>query len=348
MLTFIRTCVSFFFVLYFIPAGLGALTLPCQRMSLRFVGGFSLSLVIFELLMLVFHASGGSFRLMVLLWCVLCGIFSIWGLWRRKKSSPLPEVSHISRRSDWMEWLLIAVVLLGIAAITLNTVLNTTYKNWDDQTYCANAVATWQTDAINRYTFYSGKWVQPFYLIKYIVAGWPNYSSLLAVLSGIHPAIIFRTILPLFEIPAAFAIIWLLLRHFFPNSRKKCLLGLLFYLLFVLAASENMSGVSSEWWLVVSCWTGKALSFNIVTPVVLWLLFELESQTDSQQRRAYWIALSFVCAASCTIAATMFMVLPVELGIWGIFYLYRTKRWREIWNFCLCVAPSVICALLTL
>lgn len=348
MLVLIRTCAAFLFALCFLPAGLGALVLPERRPALRLITGFSLSLVLFELLMLLFHATGGSFRLMVVLWCAVCGAGALLGLWRRKRTVPRPAVRRDRRRLDWMEWVLLAAVVLAVAAVTLNTVLNTTYKNWDDQTYCANAVATWQTDAINRYTFYSGKWVQPFYLMKYILAGWPNYSSMLAVLCGLHPAILFRTLLPLFEIPAAFAVVWLLLRHFFPASRKKPLLGLLYYLLFALAVSEKISANTNEWWLLVNCWTGKAISFYLVTPVVLWLLFTLEEQTDARQRRGCWIALFFTCAASCTIAATMFMVLPVELGIWGLFYLWRTRRWREIGNFCLCAAPAVVCALLTL
>lgn len=342
----IRACVALFFMLALVPAGLGQLVLPGRDRALRFVCGFSLSLVVFEVLMLLFHAVGGSFRLMVALWSLGCGGAALVGLWRRRRQGRLPAAPF--RRPDWAEAVLAVVILAAVAVITLNTVLNTTYKNWDDQTYCANAVSTWQTDAIMRYTFYSGKWVQPFYLKKYILAGWPIYSAVGAVLTGLHPAIVYRTVLPLFEIPAAFAIVWLLLRRFFPRSRKKALLGLLYYILFLLAVSEKMSGVCSEWWLLVSCWTGKALSFNIATPLVLWLLFRLEDETDPGGRRACWVALFFVCAASCTIAATMFMVLPVELGLWGLFYLYRTRRWREIPHFCLCVAPAVVCALLTL
>ena len=148
-------------------------------------------------------------------------------------------------------------MVLAVAAVTLNTVLNTTYKNWDDQTYCANAVITWQTDVINRHTFYSGRYVQAFYLPEYTIASWPIFSALLAVLSGLHPAVIYRTLLPLFEIPAAFAIIWLLARRFFPASRKKAWLVLLYYLLFTLAAAEQIGTVSSEWWLVVNCWTAR-------------------------------------------------------------------------------------------
>lgn len=345
MLTFIRTCAALGFALWFIPAGLGRLTLPGQQTALRIAAGGALGLVVFELLTLPFHAAGASFRVMVALWCALCGAGAAAGFWRQRRR-PAPPRRPL--RPDAAELLLAAVVVLAVAAVTLNTVLNTTYKNWDDQTYCANAVITWQTDVINRHTFYSGRYVQAFYLPEYTIASWPIFSALLAVLSGLHPAVIYRTLLPLFEIPAAFAIIWLLARRFFPASRKKAWLVLLYYLLFTLAAAEQIGTVSSEWWLVVNCWTGKALAFHIVVPLVLWLLFLLEDTPDPARRRAVWAALFFVCAASCVVAATMFVILPVELGLWGLFYLWRTRRWGEIRQFCLCAAPAVLCALVTL
>ncbi len=73
MLTFIRTCAALGFALWFIPAGLGRLTLPGQPTALRIAAGGALGLVVFELLTLPFHAVGASFRVMVALWCALCG-----------------------------------------------------------------------------------------------------------------------------------------------------------------------------------------------------------------------------------------------------------------------------------
>ena len=69
MLTFIRTCAALGFALWFVPAGLGRLTLPGQPTALRIAAGGALGLVVFELLTLPFHAAGASFRVMVALWC---------------------------------------------------------------------------------------------------------------------------------------------------------------------------------------------------------------------------------------------------------------------------------------
>lgn len=341
----IRVLVSFFFVLLLVPLGIGYAILPKQQRMLQFICGFAASLTVFEVVMLVFHATGASLRLMVLLWCVACLAGVVCGFLQKKKGY---RWALRKERLDGVEALLSVLVLLAVMAVTLNTVLNTTYVNWDDQTYCANAVSSWQSDLVNRLAPHSGTIRPAFYDKKYAIAGWPIYSSMLAVLSGIHPAIIFRTLLPVFEIPAAFAIIYLLLHEIFPQSRKKVLLGILYYIFFSLAVSEKMGGNCSEWWLFVNCWTGKALSFNIVVPLVLWLLFRLEKEQDAQIRRAYWITLFLVGGASCNIAATMFMIFPIEVGIWGLFYLYRTRRWKDIYRFGLCALPTVMCALWTM
>lgn len=341
-----RVCLAFFFAVLFVPFGMGKALIRKQGVLLSFICGFAASLLYFEILMLIFHALGASFRVMVWLWSLPCGLTAAYGLFQSMLNNNFIETQ---KKGSWdaISIVLLAVVLFLTVGITLNTVFNTTYVNWDDQTYVANAVGTWQTDQVNRVAPYSGSTRAPFYDRKYVIAGWPIYSSMLAVLSGIHPAIIFRTLLPLFEIPSAIGIIYLLLKELFPKSQRKTLLGVLYYIFFALAVSEKMGGNCSEWWLFVNCWTGKALSFNVVIPLVLWLLLRLEKEPVGKTRTAYWITLFLVSGAACNIAATMFLILPIEIGTWGIFSLYRTRRWSDIWKYALSAAPAVLCAIVT-
>ena len=62
----------------------------------------------------------------------------------------------------------------------------------------------------------------------------------------------------------------------------------------------------------------------------------------------FWKLLFLVCFAACLIAASLFMIVPLELAIWGMFYLFRTKRWKDTWKFALCSFPTVACALLVM
>ena len=335
-------------VLFIIPYGMGCILIKSKELCLTWMGGFFVSLCAFEVLALIFHAVYGSLHVMVILWCMSCGSLACLGFFRGKKpDNPLSKIAF----SDWSrtEKILLLLVAILILLQTLNNVLNTTYRNWDDETYCANAVGSWYTDKVNRCAPQSGIYRNAFYDKKYTLAAWPIYSSMLAVLSHVHPAIIYRTVLPLFEVPFAFFIIYLLLRHFFSNNRSAALLGLLFSQMFIFVAAEN-SSISKEWWRVANCWTGKALSFHIISPLILWLLFRIESEQSTVERNKLWYVLIAVCGASCLIAASMFMTVPLLLAVWGIFYLLRIKNTRnllsEFIRLVICAAPTTLCAII--
>lgn len=191
--------------------------------------------------------------------------------------------------------------------------------------------------------------LQPaFYEAPYNIASWPVYSSMLAVLTNIHPAIVFRTILPLFEIPLAYYIAYQLIRIFWKENREKALLALIYFQLFTLLAAEHMPQTSGEWWFVVNCWTGKALMTTVMTPLILWLLIQVEeNQKGGASTDAIWRTLLFVCWSGCFISASLFFVVPMELALWGGLYLVRSKRWRDFPKFVLCGLPTLFCALVT-
>lgn len=341
------TAVLLFVVFAVLPLGIGKLLVGGQETKLTMLGGLFAEFCLFEVLAMVFHVTMGSLRIMTVLWSAACIALAVWGYLRAKRHT-MPRLVTCAECWDQMEKVLLAAVILVVALQTLNTVLNTYYGNWDDETYCGTAVTSWYTDTVNRYAPSTGALQRPFYNDKYVIASWPVFSSMLAILTGVHPAILFRTILPLLEIPLAYWIAYQLLRLFFQSSRKKALLGTFYYTIFVLMAAESMNGTSGEWWLVVNCWTGKALTASIMTPLILWLLIRLEEAADPEQRCSLWRALLFVCWSCCFVSASLFFVVPLELALWGGFCLLRTRRWPDVLRYLVCGLPTVFCALITL
>ena len=339
--------VALVLVLGILPFGMGNALLGGKNLSLTMLCGLFASFCVFEALAVPFHATLGSLRLMTVLWCVICGTMALWGLWKFRYGVR-PERSSMERWTRTQK-LLLVVAIAFILLQVLNTLLNTYYGNWDDETYCGTAAASWYTDTVDRYGPNSGVLQPAFYNEKYNIAAWPVYSSMLAVLTGVHPVILFRTVLPVFEIPLAYYIAYLLLRFFWPKARGKALLGLVYYVLFTLLVAENMPQTSGEWWMVVNIWTGKALTNAIMIPLILWLLVRLDQcRQDTVAQRTLWKVLLPVCWASCFISASLFFVVPVELLLWGGFYLIRTRRWADISKFVICGLPTAICALVTL
>lgn len=334
----------FAMVLLVVPLGMGLALTGGKDLRLSVMSGLFASFLVFEVLAMFFHAVMGSLRLMTVLWSAACGALAVWGYWKACHARRAPRLPAL----PWnrAQAALLAVAVAMVALQTLNTVLNTFHGNFDDGTYCANATTSWYTDTVARYTPSTGELRPPFYNIDYVVASWPVYSAMLAVLTGVHPAILFRTILPLFEIPLAYLIAYWLLERFFANSRTKALLGLIYYVCFVVAAAEHMGQNSNEWWLVVDVWTGKALSFAIVTPLILWLLIRIEEDPPGERPRL-WRVLLLVCWGGFFISATLFYVIPMELLIWGGGRLLRVRQGEDIPRYLLCVAPAAACALLS-
>lgn len=340
------TGVVFVLLFFLIPFGIGNVLVRSKSFSLTMIGGLFFSFCVFEILSLIFHVTMGSLRLQVALWCVVCIVIALIG-WRKAGRGERPK---LKKEETWTqtEKILLLVAVALIVLQTMNTVLNVYYGNWDDETYCGTAVTSWYTDTVDRYAPGIGVKREAFYSEYYNIATWPVYSSMLAVLTGLHPAIIFRTVLPLFEIPFTYYIVYLLIRVFWKDCRAKALLSLIYFQLFTLLTAEHMPQTSSEWWSVVNCWTGKALMSSIMTPLILWLMIQLEeNQKVKTSTDAIWRALFFVCWAGCFISASLFFVIPLELALWGGFYLLRTKRWKDFTKLVVCVLPALTCAAVT-
>lgn len=99
--------------------------------------------------MLLFHVTMGSLRAMTFLWCAICGSVSLYG-WHMSKKDGVALCGKLEKPSDRVEAMLCVAVLFLVVLTTANAVWNTTYLNWDDQTYCANAVGSWYADLVNR------------------------------------------------------------------------------------------------------------------------------------------------------------------------------------------------------
>lgn len=336
--------VVFPLVLLVIPGGIGLLLIPSKNKAQIYVMGLCASWSLYEILLLLFHIALWPLHVMTLLWLFVCAIGAGSGYYRNRSAIlqffRKPNVAW-PRGERWLMALLVVLVL----AQALSTAVGAYYGNWDDSTYCGIATTSWYTDTVNRYSPDTGDLQPAFFSGQYVLAGWPVFSASLAQLTGIHPAIVFRTILPLFEVFLAYFVLYLLARFFSPDNRKKALCTGIVAVIVTLVVANRMPQTSAEWWLVINPWTGKSIACNIMVPMILWILFQIETTVGTPEQRSWWCSLFLTCFTSCFIAGTMFFLAPVELAVWGIFYLLRSRRWKDFFKFLLCALPAVACCL---
>ena len=165
---------------------------------------------------------------MTLLWLLLCGGVALWG-WLKNRHS----LKHEKRVPlDRMERLLLSVIATLVVVQMLNTLLNAYYGNWDDETYCGTAVVSYYTDTADRYAPQHIVEKSPFYDVQHCLAAWPIYCAMLSVITKVHPAIVFRTLLPLLEIPTVYYIAYSAAESFFSTKPEKSRIGTDFLLCF--------------------------------------------------------------------------------------------------------------------
>lgn len=322
-------------VFFIMPLGIGLLLIPSNNKAQVFITGLCASWSFYEILAILFHCTQWSLHVMTLIWLCICVGLAGVGYYSKRDAVVQWGQSFQCVQNRW-ELALWGLLIVLVFAQTLSMVLGAFYGNWDDSTYCSIATTSWYTDTANRYSPQSGEWGTVLYDGQYVLAAWPLLSASLAQLTGIHPAIIFRTLMPLVEVPLAYWILYLLARFFFVEDRKKAVATVIVAVVINLVTANQMGQNSAEWWLILNPWTGKAIASNIMVPMILWILFCMESVIGKLEHRNWWYTLFLACMASCFVAGTMFVLVPVELAIWGTFYLIRTRRWQESLYFFAC------------
>lgn len=331
-------------VFFIMPLGIGLLLIPSNNEAQVFITGLCASWSLYEILAILFHCTQWPLHVMTLIWLCICVGLAGVGYYSKRDAAVQWGQSFQCVQNRW-ELALWGVLIVLVIAQTLSTVLGAFYGNWDDSTYCSIATTSWYTDTANRYSPQTGEWGTVLYDGQYVLAAWPLLSASIAQLTGIHPAIIFRTLMPLIEVPLAYWILYLLARFFFVEDRKKAVVTVIVAVVINLVTANQMGQNSAEWWLILNPWTGKAIASNIMVPMILWILFCLESAVEKPEQRSWWYTLFLACTASCFVAGTMFVLVPVELAIWGTFYLARTRRWRDSLYFLVCGAFPLVCLL---
>lgn len=349
-MTVVRVCIVFVAVFFLFPYGTGSLFTSNKSKLYSWIFGLCLCFFLYQLLYLFFHITLGSLTVMTFLWLATCVAITSVSLLKtqRFQRNVLSISTFIQSWGHWDTILFFAVVVFFLLQ-TFNTVFRTYYGNLDDHYYCAIATTSLSTNTVNRFSPISGLLKDAFFNINYTLPAWPTFSASLALLTGVHPAIIYRTLLPLVETPAAYGITYLILRSFFkePKDRKYALLALLYVEIFTVVTASRGGGESSEFWFVVNGWSGKALSASIALPLVLLFLLRVENAEGTAARRDAWLGLILAGWSCCMFAATLFFLIPVELAIWGLCYLLRTKRWKDIGGFTIAAALPIAFAAFT-
>lgn len=298
-----------FFWMCIVPAFTGCLFTrlftKSKRWNLILVTGMGLLIqyAFYEVLALAFILLDKSFRLLTKLYGAGALMLAVTGavmLFRTRKEVSLclkqERKSGLKdqKKVDW--YLLLAVALIGIQ---LGAILLWATPDSDDAFYSGLSSMCLAGDYVLKFDAYNGL-MQKKVIDRYAISALPPYQASLQLLSGnLHHLFITHNLFPLFYIPLAYGLFYLVGKTITGTDRKETHRYLFFFALLHLFG--NTFVFTPQNFLVTRIWQGKALFICISLPMCYLLLAGLFSCKKTSYRILYGVLL-FI-----TLIGTVFM-----------------------------------------
>lgn len=262
------------------------------------------------------------------------------GLWirRRVKARAVDILHGFDRERDWIALLLWGLVF-ALLAVQLVLAVMLAYEEGDDAFYVATSSITAESGTMYEVLPYTGGTTG--LDARHGLAPFPIWIAMLSRLSGMHPAAIAQTVLPVVLILMAYAIYYMIGRHLFGGSHRKLPLFMVFLELLVIFGGQSL--YTAENFLLVRTAQGKAVLADIVIPFIFLLLTVLFEKVQQGERAdvKYWLLLALTMAAGCLCSTQGALLTCMLLGVGMVCGAVCYRRWRLIpLTAACCVVPA--------
>ena len=257
---------------------------------------------------------------------------SFAGTWRKTQTAGLWK-----RKAGLFLW----GVFFALLGFQLVKALTLSFFDGDDAYYVAQSVAAVEQDSLYRVIPYTG--FATMLDMRHAMAVFPIWIAFLAKMSGVHPAILCHSVLPLILIPGMYGFYGLLFRELSPKKEgeKPVLPGFL-----ILTALTQIFGSVSIYtpaaFLIGRTWQGKAVLGSILLPALLWLLLRTGREKKVGKETAILLIALNMAAAMTTSMGIFLAALMIAGG--GIFLAVWLRSFRLLFRLAACSAPCLVYA----
>lgn len=214
----------------------------------------------------------------------------------------------------------------------------------DDARFVPTAVAAVQKDLmlVENPVTGSALYSQLSESFKDMVSPWIMFWAVLSKVSMIHPAIMMHSIVPLFMIPLAYVVYWLLAGYFFEEDEKKVIfVGLVSAITIFSGYSVFNPGA----FLLFRIWQGKAMFAAIFIPLHMYCALQFY-QTKESRRFSDYVRISLVCCGACLTSGFGIILSGMFWGIVSLIYGIGKKDLRGMLFLWCALIPCVVYAFL--
>ena len=256
---------------------------------------------------------------------------------------------------------------IGLIVVILQViryVVKQPYIYGDDVTYI-----TMVTDIVDTNAIYTKTWVgqiDPTPLseisFKYVFTSYYPFIGMISIITGLHPLILCKTVLPVFYVPIHYLIIWRIGGFIFSNAadektlKDKRSVFMFFYVLLIEFGQISYYTISRR--LMIWVWNSKSDCFCLLLiPLFFYTYLFLTENEETEKilgktRLFYRQFLIALIALSCNSSTLMGLIMSaIVMGIWFVIAAFRLKRpsvfFSSLWTYVPHVITGVLLVLFT-
>lgn len=283
----------------------------------------------------IFHVLCIPITLLKLEFSVLCHIYTlvidliiILGvLCCFKKCAFKPK----TKKKSLYAYATIGIILLQIMVLVMGNI----YQYGDDKTYLALV-----NDIVENNHLYLTDWKTGLDInldnvsVKYVFTSYYPFLAYISVLSGLHPLIVCKTILPIFYILYAYMVIYENAKLLFQNEKKEQFMFI--YSLLVMFGGYSWYSISFRYLTWV--WQSKAFLAIIVLPMVFCYSYSIMNERVCKRKWVMLILANIVAGGSTLMGLGL-----APLMVFGMFLANLNKSdWKQnIKRFIVASIPAV-------
>ena len=219
--------------------------------------------------------------------------------------------------------------LLAVGLVLFQMYMAYTHEvfDGDDAYYVAQSVITEQTDVLYRILPYTGLSTALDY--RHALASLPVWEAFLSRITGIHPAIIAHSVLPLVLIPLTYLVYFRIGMRLLGGHLKKTAVFLI--LVSLLQIFGNTSIYTNATFFLMRTWQGKSLLCNLVLLTAVWAFLQLWEREGAGERKGkkqagWWLLLTANSMAAAMATTMGAFLLALFTAVCGLVLALRQKR----------------------
>lgn len=305
-------------------------------MPLTIITGFFLYYALFEICVLPIMLTYRPLSLLTKVWTGFVAVIVIMAVAINGRNW-LVKLKEVREEILGNMKIYIAVAVLVFVQIILVT---TTYNfTLDAAYYVANVTTCVDTNMINVYDPFTGAW-QDHFELRYVFAAYSIHDAVVCQLTKIPALIETKTVMAAIVMLMANNLYVWLCRFFYKDKIKN------FIIMFATIMVVNLTCISiytSSNFLMTRTYEGKAIVGNIAV-LAIFSLYALAVRENMTIRE--WIMLFVICLGTSTVSSTANMVIPAQLCILFVPYIYKRREYRAIPKLILCMLPELMMMLM--